>query len=138
MSAELKSFEGGAATWAQVYKKSDVDAAIDELKAENERLKEDLYKTDHHDIQYLCRMYGCDNVEAFHGEIKNLQTKLIATERGMWMARAAFCGRSVEYLSGIQSHCLIGQEELYKKCEQRKQKYLKVFHKLIEKYKEYK
>ena len=30
---KLKSFEGGAATWAQVYKKSDVDAAIEELKA---------------------------------------------------------------------------------------------------------
>ena len=70
-----------------VYLKDEADKYIDELKTENERLK-DLYKTDHHNIQYLCRMYGCDNVEAFHGEIKNLQTKLIATERALWLARA--------------------------------------------------
>ena len=70
------------------YPKAAVDAAIAELKVENRRLKKDLYKTDHHNIQYLCSMYGCENVEAFHGEIKNLQTKLIATERALWLARA--------------------------------------------------
>ena len=70
------------------YHKSEVDAAIAELKVENRSLKKDLYKTDHHNIQYLCSMYGCENVEAFHGEIKNIQTKLIATERALWLARA--------------------------------------------------
>ena len=136
---KLKDYENGPENFPYNPNLAEqVDAAIAELKAENARLKEDLYKTDHHNIQYLCRMCGCDNVEAFHGENKNLRMNIIATERALWMARAAFCGRSVEYLSGIQSHCLIGQEELYKKCEQIKQKYLKAFHKLIEKYKEYK
>ena len=36
---ELEFFFGGAASWAEVYKKSDVDEAIAELKEENRATK---------------------------------------------------------------------------------------------------
>lgn len=78
-------WKGGEICYYDPY---EVNEAVAELKAENERLKADLYKTDHHNIQFQCKMYGCDNVEAFLGEIKNLQTKLIATERALWLMTA--------------------------------------------------
>ena len=82
---------------AQVYPKGEVDAAIEELKAENRKLK-----------------------------------------RSLWLARAYFCARSCEFFSGIMNHCLIGQEDLYNRCEKKKNKYLNATNKCRAKVKEYK
>ena len=43
-------------------------------------------------------------------------------KRALWRAIALFCARSCEYFSGIMSHCLMAQDDLYKKCEEKKNK----------------
>lgn len=58
--------------------------------------------------------------------------------RLLWHAIALFCARSCEYFSGITSHCLIGQDDLYKRCEEKKNKYLNAMYKCRAKAKEYK
>lgn len=40
--------------------------------------------------------------------------------RLLWHAIALFCARSCEYFNGIMSHCLIGQDDLYRRCEEKK------------------
>lgn len=124
------------------YAKADVDAAFTELKEENKRLKEDLYRTDHHNIQYFCMMYGCKNVEEFHGEIKNLQTKLIATERALWLARALAISR-VDVDKYIRTHMMSkywkdGDEIFVFACEKMKTKINQAKEILIKKAEEYK
>lgn len=49
--------------------------------------------------------------------------------RLLWHAIALFCARSCEYFSGIMSHCLMGQDDLYRKCEEKKNKYLHAMYK---------
>ena len=44
--------------------------------------------------------------------------------RALWRAIALFCARSCEYFNGIMSHCLMGQDDLYRRCEEKKNKYL--------------
>lgn len=58
--------------------------------------------------------------------------------RLLWHAIALFCARSCEYFNGIMSHCLMGQEDLYKRCEEKKNKYLNAVNKCRAKEKEYK
>ena len=49
--------------------------------------------------------------------------------RLLWHAIALFCARSCEYFSGIMSHCLMGQKDLYERCEEKKNKYLNAMYK---------
>lgn len=59
-------------------------------------------------------------------------------KRALWRAIALFCARSCEYFSGIMSHCLMGQEDLYRRCEEKKNKYLNAMYKCRAKAEEYK
>lgn len=58
--------------------------------------------------------------------------------RLLWHAIALFCARSCEYFNGIMSHCLMGQDDLYKRCEEKKNKYINAMYKFRAKEKEYK
>lgn len=58
--------------------------------------------------------------------------------RLLWHAIALFCARSCEYFNGIMSHCLMGQEDLYKRCEEKKNKYIHAMYKCRVKAEEYK
>ena len=58
--------------------------------------------------------------------------------RLLWHAIALFCARSCEYFSGIMSHCLMGQDDLYRQCEEKKNKYLNAMYKCRAKAKQYK
>lgn len=58
--------------------------------------------------------------------------------RLLWHAIALFCARSCEYFSGIMSHCLMGQDDLYRRCEEKKNKYLNAMYKCRAKAEEYK
>ena len=58
--------------------------------------------------------------------------------RLLWHAIALFCARSCEYFSGIMSHCLMGQKDLYERCEEKKNKYLHAMYKCRAKMEEYK
>lgn len=57
--------------------------------------------------------------------------------RLLWHAIALFCARSCAYFNGIMSHCLIGQDDLYKRCEEKKNKYLNAMYKFRAKAKEF-
>lgn len=59
-------------------------------------------------------------------------------KRSLWRAIALFCARSCEYFSGIMSHCLMGQDDLYRLCEEKKNKYLNATYKCRAKMEEYK
>ena len=58
--------------------------------------------------------------------------------RLLWHAIALFCARSCEYFNGIMSHCLMGQDDLYRRCEEKKNKYLNAMNKCRAKAEEYK
>lgn len=58
--------------------------------------------------------------------------------RALWRAIALFCARSCEYFNGIMSHCLMGQDDLYRRCEEKKNKYLHATYKCRAKMEEYK
>ena len=58
--------------------------------------------------------------------------------RLLWHAIALFCARSCEYFNGIMSHCLMGQDDLYKRCEEKKNKYLHAMYKCRAKAEQYK
>lgn len=106
----------------EVCLKEDVDAAIDELKAENSELKAKL-----EDVQ--ASAYA-ESVDAGMRERR--------LRRSLWRAIALFCARSCEYFNGIMSHCLMGQEDLYNRCEKKKNKYLHAMYKCRAKIEEYK
>jgi hypothetical protein len=79
--------------------------------------------------------YSKAEVDATIAELKAQNKRL---KRALWLARANFCARSCEFFSGIMSHCLIGQEDLYKRCEKKKNKYLNAMYKCRAKAEEYK
>lgn len=58
--------------------------------------------------------------------------------RLLWHAISLFCARSCEYFNGIMSHCLMGQDDLHKRCEEKKNKYLHAMYKCRAKAEEYK
>lgn len=125
---ELKAYKGdvyipvyGSIADAQVYLKEDVDATIAELK---EALRD-------HCTTCPVKMQEDDAV----AELKNENRRM---KRALWHAIALFCARSCEYFNGIMSHCLIGQEDLYKRCEEKKNKYLHAMYKCRKKEEEYK
>lgn len=136
----------GCTEWAG-YNKDEVDAAIAELKQKLEGAKNETN-------------YWCNNLKVFaqkkDSEIAELKKKLEdakatayaeSVDAGMrerrlrrllWHAIALFCARSCEYFNGIMSHCLMGQDDLYKRCEEKKNKYLHATYKCRAKEKEYK
>ena len=99
----------------RVYNADEVDAAIAELKQKLDDAKASAY------------------AESVDAGMENRRLR-----RLLWHAIALFCARSCEYFNGIMSHCLMGQEDLYKKCEEKKNKYLNAVYKCRAKEKEYK
>ena len=126
------------------YGCNEVDAAIDELKKK-------LMPCLNGDCILTCEVvekYGKENAE-LKAEIESLKASHYAESvdagmrerrlcRLLWHAIALFCARSCEYFSGIMSHCLMGQVDLYRRCEEKKNKYLHAMYKCRAKAEEYK
>ena len=122
---ELKAYKAdvtipvyGTIADAEVYLKDKVDEAVAELK--DEKKKSSCTFSD-----------DCLRVRQLKRENRRLR-------RALWRAIALFCGRSCEFFNGIMSHCLIGQDNLYKRCEEKKNKYLHAMYKCRAKMEEYK
>lgn len=114
---ELKEFAEDAC-----IERDDNQTAIDELQAENAELKQKL-----------------ENAKATHyAESVDAGMRERRLKRALWRAIALFCGRSCEYFNGIMSHCLMGQDDLYHRCEKKKNKYLNAMYKCKAKSEEYK
>ena len=101
-----------------VYKATEVDSAIAELKAEINR-KEAVG-------------------QRWFEQCMEARTENVRLKRALWRAIALFCARSYEYFNGIMSHCLIGKEDLYRRCEEKKYKYLHAMYKCRAKMEKYK
>ena len=126
------------------YGCNEVDEAIDELKKK-------LMPCLNGDCILTCEVvekYGKENAE-LKAEIESLKASHYAESvdagmrerrlcRLLWHAIALFCARSCEYFSGIMSHCLMGQVDLYRRCEEKKNKYLHAMYKCRAKAEEYK
>lgn len=104
--------------------------------------------------------YGRDELEAMldkeRAKVKELEKKIEDVQatayaesvdagmrerrlrRLLWHAIALFCARSSEYFNGIMSHCLMGQNDLYRRCEEKKNRYLNAMHNCRAKEKVYK
>lgn len=100
------------------YPKAKVDAAIAELKTALNESEKARYEA------------GADAAD-YYQENRRLR-------RLLWRAIALFCARSCEYFNGIMSHCLMGQDDLYHRCEKKKNKYLNAMYKCKAKAEEYK
>ena len=109
-----------------VYKATEVDAAIDELKSDVDAAIDDLKKK----LEDAKATAYAESVDAGMRERR--------LRRLLWHAIALFCARSSEYFSGIMSHCFIGQKELYELCEEKKNKYLNAMYKCRKKMEKYK
>lgn len=104
------------------YRYNEVNEAIEELQAENAKLKQKL-----------------ESVQATaYAESVDAGMRERRLRRLLWHAIALFCARSCEYFSGIMSHCLMGQDDLYKRCEEKKNKYLNATYKCRAKAEQYK
>ena len=77
-------------------------------------------------------------LEERNKQVGKLTENVRRLKRSLWHAIALFCARSCEYFNGIMSHCLIGQDDLYRQCEEKKNKYLNAVYKCRAKEKEYK
>lgn len=115
----------------EVCLKEDVDAAIDELKIEH-------HKERHEYIEMVAQLRR-ENAE-LKAKLEDAKAPAYAESvdagmrerrlrRALWRAIALFCARSCEYFNGIMSHCLMGQEDLYNRCEKKKNKYLHAMYK---------
>lgn len=113
MSKELFVEEGY--NGAKYYDKDAVDALLAEKDNEIESLKASHY------------------TEMVDAGMRERRLK-----HALWRAIALFCARSCEYFNGIMSHCLMGQDDLYKRCEEKKNKYLHAMYKCRAKAEEYK
>jgi tRNA isopentenyl-2-thiomethyl-A-37 hydroxylase MiaE len=79
-----------------------------------------------------------ENIKATHyAEMVDAGMRERRLRRALWRAIALFCARSCEYFSGIMSHCLMGQDDLYKRCEEKTNKYLNATYKCRAKMEEY-
>lgn len=116
MSKELKAIKLGSVELGEywVYDADDVDALLAEKDKEIESLKASHY---------------AEMVDAGMRERR--------LRRLLWHAIALFCARSCEYFRGIMSHCLMGQDDLYRQCEEKKNKYLHAMYKCRSKAKEF-
>lgn len=140
----LEPEEGGALVEEKTcYLKSKVDEAIAELKAKLDEKDED--------IAYWRKEYDEETklTDALKAEIESLKASHYAEmvdagmrerrlRRALWRAIALFCARSCEYFSGIMNHCLMGQDDIYRRCEEKKNKYLNAMYKCRAKMEQYK
>lgn len=111
----------GCTEWAG-YNAEDVDAVLAEKEAAISDLKQKL-----------------ESVQAsMYADVVDANMKIRRLRRLLWHAIALFCARSCEYFNGIMSHCLIGQDDLYRRCEEKKNKYLHAMYKCRAKTEEYK
>lgn len=131
-----KWYAGQCSPSCIVYGANEVDAAIAELKVRNVMF--------HDEAKY----YKAE-IESLKSKLENVQATAYADSvdagmrerrlrRLLWHAIALFCARSCEYFSGIMSHCLMGQDDLYRRCEEKKNKYLHATYKCRAKAEEYK
>ena len=135
----------------EYYEREQVDALLAEKDREIAKLKEKLMPCLNGDCILTCEVvekYGKENAE-LKAEIESLKASHYAESvdagmrerrlcRLLWHAIALFCARSCEYFSGIMSHCLMGQVDLYRRCEEKKNKYLHAMYKCRAKAEEYK
>ena len=133
------------------YDVDEMDIYIAEKDAEIAELKKKLMPCLNGDCILTCEVvekYGKENAE-LKAEIESLKASHYAESvdagmrerrlcRLLWHAIALFCARSCEYFSGIMSHCLMGQVDLYRRCEEKKNKYLHAMYKCRAKAEEYK
>ena len=119
----------GTTITLQMYPKAEVDALLAEKDAAIEELKQKLAEKDN-EIESLKASHYAESVDAGMRERR--------LRRLLWHAIALFCARSCEYFNGIMSHCLMGQDDLYKRCEEKKNKYLHAMYKCRAKAEEYK
>ena len=140
---DMHNLTRGEMGYSVVYYADDVDAAIAELKKK-------LMPCLNGDCILTCEVvekYGKENAE-LKAEIESLKASHYAEmvdagmrerrlRRALWRANALFCARSCEYFSGIMSHCLMGQDDLYRRCEEKKNKYLHAMYKCRAKAEEY-
>jgi hypothetical protein len=132
----------------RVYNADEVDAAIAELKARIQLDDDEM--AGFLDLEEEC---GGGDLRNYIAELKQKLEDVQASayeesvdagmrerrlRRALWHAIALFCARSCEYFNGIMSHCLMGQDDLYKRCEEKKNKYIHAMYKCRAKEKEYK
>ena len=119
-----------------VYLKSEVDEAIAELKA---KLDKAIAERDGNQVCLDALNKKLEDVQATaYAESVDAGMRERKLKRALWRAIALFCARSCEYFSGIMSHCLMGQDDLYRLCEEKKNKYLNATYKCRAKMEEYK
>ena len=111
----------GCTEWAG-YDKDEVDAVLAEKDATIAELNAKLK---------AAQASMCADVVDANMKIRRLR-------RLLWNAIALFCARSCEYFNGIMSHCLMGQDDLYRRSEEKKNKYLHAMYKCRAKTEEYK
>lgn len=114
------------------YDADEVDAAIAELKAAH-------HKERHEYIEMVAQLkQKLEDAQATaYAESVDAGMRERRLKRALWRAIALFCARSCEYFNGIMSHCLMGQDDLYKRCEEKKNKYLNAVYKCRAKMEEY-
>ena len=121
---------------ADLYLKSEVDEAISEIKA---KLDKAIAERDGNQVCLDALNKKLEDVQATaYAESVDAGMRERKLKRALWRAIALFCARSCEYFSGIMSHCLMGQDDLYRLCEEKKNKYLNATYKCRAKMEEYK
>ena len=134
--------------WGLYYDKAEVDEAIAELKARIQldddemagflQLEEECGGGDLRNYIAQLKRKLEDAKATAYTESVDAGMRERRLRRALWRAIALFCARSCEYFSGIMSHCLMGQDDLYRRCEEKKNKYLNAMKKCRAKEEEYK
>lgn len=134
----------------EYYERENADAYFAERLAEKDReIAELKQKLQDQCIHCPVKEQEDDVVAELKAKLENVQASAYAESvdagmrerwlrRALWRAIALFCARSCEYFNGIMSHCLMGQDDLYKRCEENKNKYLNAMYKCRKKMEMYK
>jgi hypothetical protein len=130
---------------------AELNAKLAEKDQEIAELKKKLMPCLNGDCILTCEVvekYGKENAEleakledvkaSHYAEMVDAGIRERRLRRALWRAIALFCARSCEYFNGIMNHCLMGQDDLYKRCEEKTNKYLNATYKCREKMEEYK
>ena len=111
----------------------------DAVTGEINRVPWMAYDVDEMDLYIAEKDEEIESLKASHyAEMVDAGMENRRLKRALWRAIALFCARSCEYFNGIMSHCLMGQDDLYRKCEEKKNKYLHAMYKCRAKAEEYK
>lgn len=120
----------------ECYDADEVDAAIEELK---QKLDKTIAERDGNQVCIDALKQKLEDAKATaYADSVDAGMRERRLRRALWRAIALFCARSCEYFSGIMSHCLMGQDDLYRRCEEKKNKYLNAVYKCRAKAEEYK